>query len=92
MSDAMDEMRNAAWVHLRHPVTGDAPDDDAIEAAIAAALAAAPTVGVYLCEKRTKENHGKAFLTHVLHKHRTKDGSICPGPHRILLIKPEVKL
>jgi hypothetical protein len=59
---------------------------------IAAAFAAAPTIGVYLCEKRTKENHGKAFLTHVLHKHRTKDGSICPGPHRILLIKPEVKL
>jgi hypothetical protein len=59
-------------------------------AGIAAALAAAPNVGVHLCEKRTSENHGKPFLTHVLHKHRTKDGDICPGPHRALLLGPEV--
>jgi hypothetical protein len=63
--------------------------EDAYERGWRDSLAGATTIDVYLCEKRTKENNGKAFLTHVLHKHRTKDGGICPGPHRILLIKPE---
>jgi hypothetical protein len=91
MNDAMDKMRNAAWVHLRHPVTGDAPDDDAIEAAIAAALAAAPTVeGYVLCEGHHVAPTGHCYI-HGARFCAYRDCGPCPGPFQDLIARPSTE-
>jgi hypothetical protein len=90
MSEAMDKMFDAACESAGVSQTGYAPWKDHLRAAIAAALAAAPTVeGPVWCS-----HHKDMCETRRRGKDCRSAGSAwsddCIGPHRTLLIGPEV--
>lgn len=86
-----DEMLDAAYETAGISRTGYAPWKDHLRAALAAALAAAPTVdGWVWCDETGSPSLAKPT-------HRTErfacdiEDDHCPGPHRTLLLGPEVE-
>ncbi len=76
MSD-MDEMVGAFFASPHTPLNRD-EDEPWVVLAIAAALAAAPAAG------------GSVWCEHFHDVVLTLHGTGCPGPHRTLLLGPEV--
>lgn len=79
-----DEMAEAALATYYPGLVGiDTSELDRVRAALAAALAAAPTVGGWVwCEDHNAPGGGSAPGTCFVRN--------CPGPHRTLILGPEV--